>query len=79
MKNKEVMELPDFIKKYKITNAVMHKCSGMSYQYLNKVITGKAVGKVMISCNIKTGAFRVHHPDIAAGKLDTDLFKQGEE
>ncbi len=79
MKKTEVMELQDFIKKYKITNAVMHKCSGMSYQYLNKVITGKQAGKVMISCNMKTGAFRVHHPDIAAGKLDTDLLKQGEE
>ena len=79
MKKTEVMELQDFIKKYKITNAAMHKCSGMSYQYLNKVMAGKQKGKVMIGCNMKTGAFRVHHPDIAAGKLDTDLFKNGEE
>lgn len=79
MKQIETMELPEFIEKYKITNAVMHKCSGMSYQYLNKVIARKTVGYVMIECNMKTGQFRVYRPDISSGKLDTDLFKQGEE
>jgi dUTPase len=77
--NRKVMELPDFIEAYKIPHSVIHKKSGISYQNLKNIVDRREISKVFISCNIKTGSFRIYRADMASGTFDTDLFKQVEE
>lgn len=74
----EVLELQEFFEKYNISNSAMKKASGMSYQHLSKILAGKQVGKVLITINLVTGAFKIHHPDIASGKLNINLLNKEE-
>lgn len=78
MSDRKTMTLPEFIDKYEIPHSVIHKQSGISYQYLTKIMERRDTTKVMISCNVKTGIFRIYAVDMAKGTFDTDLFKKGE-